>query len=1198
MILDGAMGTMIQGYGLTENDYRGEEFAGWEVPLKGCNDLLAITKPEVIADIHRQYLEAGADIITADSFNANGLSLADYGLKNYAYRIAEAAARVARTTADEYMKANPQDGVRFVSGSVGPSGKAASIATDMNDPALRETDFDALVAAFTPQIEGLVDGGADIIQLETFFDTLNCKAAIFAAGNVFASRGCRLPLIISGTLTNSGRTLSGQTVEAFYASVAHAEPLAIGFNCSFGAKQLLPYLERLSEVSEYPVSVYPNAGLPNLSGEYDETPAAMAAQVEEYLRQGLVNIVGGCCGTTPEHIREIAAVARHYPPRRLRTGERATMLAGLEPLVVDDTVGFVNVGERTNVAGSAKFARLVREERYEEALAVARTQIEGGAQVIDICFDDGMIDGPAAMRKFLNMSAAEPEIASVPVMIDSSSWEVLEQGLKCTQGKSIVNSISLKEGEETFLRRASLIRRYGAAAVVMLFDERGQADVYERKIEVAARAYRLLTENGFPAEDIIFDPNVLAVATGMPEHDVYARDFIRATEWIRTNLPGANVSGGISNLSFAFRGMDGIRRAMHSVFLYHGRRAGLNFGIVNPAMTDLYEDIDSELLALAEDVVLARRPDAAERLAAYASRTRGDRDSAVRLSSADSWRSLPASERIYQAMVKGIADHIEADALEAVADGMTPLDVIDACFMPSMEHVGELFGQGKMFLPQVVKTARVMKRGVGALAPLIENGGTAASKKEKALLATVKGDVHDIGKNIVSVVMSCNGYDIKDLGVMVECNDIVDAAVEWGADVIGLSALITPSLGEMIKVVKELQRRGLSIPILLGGATTSEVHTAVKIAPEYGGPVIHCRDASDNVVTLGKLFGPEREEFLSELNRKQAELRRVYESSHAEGRLLSLERARDNRHVKVAAEVVVPDFIGIKHFLDYPIEDVTPYIDWTYFLSSWGLKGRWPEILSSEEKGEEARRLVDDARRLLDRIVGEKLLTLNGVVGIVPAFSRGEDIVVTWEGYETLLPQLRNQSAGSAENLSLADYVMPEGRGADYVCLFAVSAGFGLGALVSGFRDSGDEYNAIMAKLLADRLAEAFAEVVHMAVRRELWGFENAEDGSVARVLAGDYQGARMAFGYPAVPDHSLKREVFRLLDVERITGMKLTDGFMIDPGESLCGLIFADRNIRYFDVGKIDERQLADYAQRRGIDAGEARRLLPKNIL
>lgn len=1199
LVLDGGLGTMIQPYRLSEADFRGEEFSSWGMPLKGCNDLLVLTRPDIIAEIHRKYLDAGADIITTDSFNANKVSLSDYGLQEYAYRIGRVAAETARGVADAYMRCH-EGTVRFVSGSVGPTSKSASIATDMNDTARREIGFMGLVDGYTPLIEGLIDGGADIIQLETFFDTLNCKAAIFAAEAVFADKGRRLPVIVSGTLTNSGRTLSGQTVEAFYTSVAHVRPLAVGFNCSFGARQLLPYLKRLADVSNYPISVYPNAGLPNLSGGYDESPRIMAAQVEEYLRQGLVNIVGGCCGTTPDHIREIAAVACKYKPRTSPEKRERTVLSGLEPLVIDENTNFINIGERTNVAGSAKFAKLIREERFDEALAIARGQIEGGAQVLDICFDDGLIEGVAAMRKFLNMAAAEPDIARVPVMIDSSSWEVLEAGLQCVQGKSIVNSISLKEGEQEFLRRAALIRRYGAAAVVMLFDERGQADRYERKIEVAARAYRLLTENGFPAEDVIFDPNVLAVATGIPEHDRYGRDFVDATRWIRDNLPGVNVSGGISNLSFAFRGIDKVRRAMHSVFLYHGKRAGLNLGIVNPAMIDLYDEIDAELLELSEDVVLARRDDAAERLASYAERIREDKDANAKSpSAAMEWRTGTTEERIRHAMVKGVADYIEQDALKAVGEGVAPLDIIDRYFMPAMERVGALFGEGKMFLPQVVKTARVMKKGVGALIPLIDGGSTGTSTKQKAVLATVKGDVHDIGKNIVSVVMSCNGYRIEDMGVMVECDDIVDAAIRHDADVVGLSALITPSLDEMIKIVKELERRGAKIPVIVGGATTSGVHTAVKIAPQYSGPVLYSRDASENVGMLGKLFGSGREEFLAKVKQEQEVIRRTYLATQAKKQLRTLDDARAHRHVKRPESVVVPEYVGVKHYFDYPIGDVIPYIDWSYFMASRGMKGHLPELLESPERGDETRKLMQDARVLLDRICREKLLSLRAVVGILPACGRGDDIVFASERGEFVLPQLRSQSADASENISLADYVMPCEAGVqDYLCAFASSAGFGLKELVEEFRSQGDEYNAIMVKLLADRLAEAFAEVIHLLVRRDLWGFTRGAVLTVDEVLAGKYPGERMAFGYAAVPDHSLKREVFDLLDVTQSTGMQLTGGFMIDPGESLCGLIFADRDISYFDIGKIDDAQLADYARRRGISEAAARSLLPKNIL
>lgn len=1194
VVLDGGLGTMVQRYELQEDDFRGDEFAAWEVPLKGCNDLLVLTRPDVIAAIHGKYLEAGADIITTDSFNANRLSLGDYGLQDYAYRISRAAAETARKVADEYGATTGTK--RFVSGSVGPTSKSASIAVDMDDTARREVSFNDLVAAYMPQIEGLIDGGADIIQLETFFDTLNSKAAIFAAEKAFDCKGRRLPVIVSGTLTNSGRTLSGQTVEAFYASVTHAEPLAVGFNCSFGAKQLLPYLKRLAEVSDYPISVYPNAGLPNLAGEYDESPEKMAVDVEEYLKSGLVNIIGGCCGTTPEHIREIANVARRYSPRRIEERSCSMILAGLEPLAVGDNTDFVSIGERTNVAGSAKFAKLIREGKYDEALSVARAQIEGGAQLIDICFDDGLINGVEAMTQYLRKTASEPEIARVPIMIDSSSWEVLEAGLQCVQGKSVINSISLKEGEAEFLRRAKLVRCYGAAAVVMLFDERGQADTYERKIEVAARAYSLLAGIGFPAEDIIFDPNVLAVATGIPEHDSYGRDFIYATRWIRDNLPGVSVSGGISNLSFAFRGIDKVRRAMHSVFLYHGKKAGLNFGIVNPAMTVTYDEIELELLELVEDVVLTRRHDAAERLAAYAERVKGDKESSPSGTLRnDEWRNASVGERIGYAMMKGIDDHIASDALEAAGQGMTPLQIIDGYFMPAMERVGEMFGEGRMFLPQVVKTARVMKKGVSALESLMsesdEGGG---AKKEKILIATVKGDVHDIGKNIVSVVMSCNGYRIKDMGVMVECDDIVDAAERWGADAIGLSALITPSLEEMIKVVQELQRRGLKIPVILGGATTSGVHTALKIAPEYSGLVVHGRDASENVVILGRLFGEDRAQYAESVRNHQEELRNIYEASYEGRSLRTLEEARANRHIKDESIIIVPKKTGITVFDDFSVCEVEKYIDWRYFLTAWGFKGRIEELACSCEKGDEVRRVMADAHSLLKRIKAEKLLTLRAVVGIFPAKGSSEDIVISTPLGGVTLPQLRNQSAAAAENLSLADYVASEG---DYVCAFALSAGFGLSEFTERLRAAGDEYNAILAKLLADRLTEALGEAVHSIVRRELWGFEKGVQLKSEDALSGKYEGRRMAFGYPAVPDHSLKKEAFTLLGAEELTGMTLTDNYMITPGESVCGLIFADPTMRYFDIGHIDAGQLEDYARRRGISIEEARRLMPNNV-
>lgn len=1201
LVLDGGLGTLIQGYGLTEADFRGEGFASWPVPLKGCNDLLVLTRPDVIGDIHRRYLEAGADIITTDTFSASSVALADYGLQDYAYEISRSGAEVARAAADEFTRRDPRK-PRYVAGSVGPTNSTASIASDMDNTALRGITFDELTKAYARQMEGLIDGGADIIQLETFFDTLNAKAAIFAAETVFGEKGVRLPMIISGTLTNSGRTLSGQTVEAFYESVKHASPLAVGFNCSFGARQLMTYLERLSCICGQAVSAYPNAGLPNVSGGYDETPAMMAADVEQYMRQGLINIIGGCCGTTPGHIAAIAEAAGRYAPRTIPDVPQKTVLSGLEPLIIDENSNFINIGERTNVAGSAKFARLIREDRYEEALSIARRQIEDGAAIIDICFDDGMIDGPAVMTKFLNMAAAEPEIARVPFMLDSSSWDTLEAGLKCVQGKSIVNSISLKEGTGEFLKRARLIRHYGAAAVVMLFDENGQADTFERKIEVADRAYRLLTENGFPPEDIVFDPNVLAVATGMPEHDSYALDFIRATGWIKENLPHVNISGGVSNLSFSFRGIDKIRRAMHSVFLYHSIKAGMNMGIVNPAMTVPYNEIEPQLLELCTDVILNRRPDAGERLALCAEKIKSAETGEKPAGTADiAWRGLPVAERISHAMLKGISDHIEADAVEAYGETKDPLAVIDGMFMPPMEKVGELFGSGMMFLPQVVKTARVMRKGVGALTPFIESGQTAGnSGKEKIVIATVKGDVHDIGKNIVSVVMSCNGYRITDLGVMVEGDTIVETAIREKADAIALSGLITPSLDEMIKVLRELERRGRRIPVFVGGATTSGLHTAVRMAPEYSGPVIHSGDASENVALLGKLFGPGREDFLKGIREKQEKLRAAYLASTAGNALKTIVEARANGHTKRRKDIAVPPRPDIKVFDGYPIDEVVKYIDWTYFFTSWDLKGKYPEILESPSQGEEARRLLSDAKSLLGKIKKEKLLKLNGVAGVFPAVGRGDDIVIfPGDRREIILPQLRNQNPAAGRNLSLADYVAEEAadRGTDYIAAFAVSAGIGLDQLAGKFRREGDDYSAIMAKLVADRLTEAFVEALHEHVRRTLWGFEKGAEFSPEDILSEKYRGLRMAFGYPAAPDHSLKKEVFELLSATRNTGLVLNESYMIEPAESLCGLIFADKDIHYFDVGRIGEDQIKDYADRRGITVEEVRRLLPKNV-
>ncbi len=1189
LLLDGGMGTMIQRYGFTEEDFRGDRFRGQPGRLKGCNDLLTLTQSNAVRAIHEKYLAAGADIITTDSFNANAISLRDYSLEEHAYEISRAAARIARSAADAFTARNPQR-PRFVGGSVGPSSHTLSLSSKVDDPAARELTFAKLESAYYDQLCGLLDGGVDLVMLETFFDTLNAKAAIHAAERCFDKRGTRLPVMVSGTLTPSGRTLSGQTVEAFYASVAHVGPIAVSLNCSFGARQLLPYIERLAAVAECRVAAYPNAGLPNVMGGYDETPQMFAKDVGEYLRRGLVNIVGGCCGTTPEHIFELRKIADRYAPRPLPEPRHETVLSGLEPLRIVPESNFVNAGERTNVAGSARFARLIREGDYRQAMSVARAQVEAGAQVIDVCMDDGLIDGPAAMRTFLNLAASEPEIARVPVMIDSSKWETLAAGLECVQGKAVVNSISLKEGEAEFLRQAREIRRYGAAAVVMLFDERGQADTFERKTEVARRAYDLLVSDGFPAEEIIFDPNILAVATGIAEHDGYAKAFIDATRWIKQHLPRAKVSGGVSNLSFAFRGNNAVREAMHAAFLYHAIAAGMDMGIVNPQMLKVYNDIEPELLERVEDVILCRRPDAAERLARYAQHVQ--QESGTDTSQApDAWRAGSLEERIAHAMLRGTDDFIEADALEAMHALGDPLAVIGLLLMPAMERVGALFGEGKMFLPQVVKTARVMKRAVAALTPHIRPGSEERQAAGKVLIATVKGDVHDIGKNIVAVVMACNGYSIRDLGVMVDAQRIADEAAAWDADCICLSGLITPSLDEMIRVCEELERRGMHIPVIIGGATTSDLHTAVKIAPVYSGAVVHSSDASRNTQLLAELLGPQREDYERRLRAEQEELRAKYLADERRSSLLTLAEARRNRPAAVHAPAA-PLHPGRMVFPDYDVANVEPYIDWNFFFPAWELKGHYPEILDHPEKGAEARKLLSDAQALLGRIRDERLLTLQGVAGIFPARAEGDDIMIADpKGREHRLAMLRNQTRG-AENRSLADFIAPEG---DWIGCFALTAGVGLEKLTARFREAGDDYSAIMAKLLADRLTEAFAEAVHLFVRRQMWGYDKGPMPTPAEVIRGCYRGRRMAFGYPATPDHSLKGEVFDLLGVERTTSMRLTENWMIDPGEALCGLFLADAD--YFAVGTIDDEQLRDYARRRELEPDTVRRIIPNNL-
>lgn len=1206
LILDGATGTYLQQLSLTEEDFRGERFKNHSVPLKGCNDVLCLTQPHIIERMHRDYLDAGADIIETNTFNCNRFSLADYGLEDLVYDISKASAQCARRAVSHAI----------VAGSMGPTNRTASMSADVNDPARRDVTFQQLYDTYHEQARGLIDGGADVLLIETIFDTLNAKAAMKAITDLSEERGIDIPIMVSGTLSDaSGRTLSGQTVEAFVASLTHGNLLSIGLNCGFGARQLLPWLRRMAEIAPCPISVHPNAGLPNVMGGYDETPETFAKAAEEFLASavsatdgstasGLVNIYGGCCGTTPAHIKALAEVAKHHSPRPLTTPStnnqqpttpnpqpQASTLSGLEPLRLCPATGFVNIGERTNVAGSAKFKKLIQEKKYDDALSVARNQVENGAQVIDICMDDGLIDGVEAMTTFLNLIASEPEIARVPVMIDSSKWDILKAGLQCVQGKSIVNSISLKEGEEKFIAKARHIHSMGAAAVVMLFDENGQADTYGRKVSVARRAYSLLRANGFPGEDIIFDPNVLAVATGMPEHDDYGRAFIEACRTIHNEMPEVHLSGGISNLSFSFRGNNAIRQAMHSVFLYHAIHAGLDMSIVNPAMTTIYTDIPEDMLHAVEDVILHRDEGASERLIDFAQRFKEAEDArkaeaegngnAAAGKPADDWRTAPLHDRISHAMLKGVTDHIEADTEEAYQEAGTALAVIDNYLMPAMEKVGKLFGEGKMFLPQVVKSARVMKKAVAILEPYMQatadnpqptthNQQPSAAQPTTIIMATVKGDVHDIGKNIVGVVTQCNGYEVNDLGVMVDTDTIINAAIEHNAAVIGLSGLITPSLDEMIRTVKELQRRGMTTPVIIGGATTSALHTAVKMAPEYpDGIIIHAHAAADNPAIIRRLLSDDSEEYIAELKAQQRIIRENYIKGEADKKpLLTIEEARSRRHVKRAEEVAIPSAEAMKplhsdnHSLLHPkggclcCDPLVPLINWQFFFSAWGMKGHFPELLDDKEKGGEAQKLYRDAQQLLEKMIRLRLLRLQMKAQILPAYADGDDIIITAaDGKDYRLPMQRSRK-DETETKCLADYLLQKQSGGepptDFVCPFVVSAGVGLTEMQERYRADGDEYHAIMAKLLADRLTEAMAEKLSIDIRNTLhWGNSNI----------------RMAFGYGSCPDHSTKRQVFSILGVGESTGLTLTDTYMINPGESICGLIFANTPEKYFNV-------------------------------
>lgn len=1216
LILDGGMGTMVQGFKLTEKDYRGEQFADWPSDLRGNNDLLCITRPDVIKNIHRQYLDAGADIFTTNTFNANAISMEDYGMQSHVRDINLAAGRLAREVADGYMKEHP-DRVIFVAGSVGPTNKTASMSPDVSDPAFRAVSYMDLYTAYKEQIEALVDGGVDIIIFETTFDTLNVKAGLEAADTALKEKGMDLPIMLSLTLSaQGGRTLSGQTLAACLASVQHTNIVSVGLNCSFGAADMKPYLVELAKHAPYFISAYPNAGLPNSFGAYDETPEKMAGHVKPFIEEELVNILGGCCGTTPAHIAQYPALVKGAKPHVPVAKPDCLWLSGLELLEVKPENNFVNVGERCNVAGSRKFLRLIKEEKYEEALTIARKQVEDGAQVIDINMDDGMLDAVKEMTTFLNLVASEPDICRVPVMIDSSKWEVIEKGLMCVQGKSIVNSISLKEGEEAFLQHALRIKQLGAAAVVMAFDEKGQADTFERKIAVCERAYKLLREKiDFDPNGIIFDPNVLAIATGMEEHNGYGLDFIRAVEWIKKNLPGAKVSGGVSNLSFSFRGNNYVREAMHAVFLYHAIAKGMDMGIVNPSSAVLYEDIEPSFRTLLEDVILARRPEAAEELISFAQNLQVKSETGSTEEKHEEWREHSLKERLEYALIKGIGDHLEADLQEALQVYPRAVDIIDGPLMSGMNKVGDLFGAGKMFLPQVVKTARTMKKAVAILQPAIEAEKTASNsmKAGKVVFATVKGDVHDIGKNIVSIVLACNNYEVIDLGVMVPADLIIKTAIKEQPDFVCLSGLITPSLEEMTHVVTEMQKAGMTIPVMVGGATTSKIHTALKIAPHYKSPVIHVLDASQNPLVAAKMLNPDTHDaYVEQLYQEYEALR----ASMAKKKdvLVPLAEAR-TKHPVIdwsAYSPVVPAQSGVQVIPHIPLEEIIPYIHWTFFFAAWKLNGRFSEITkihgcdacraswlagfpeADRSKAAEAMQLYKDAVKLLDRLVEMKAEYCKAVYGFFPANSEGDNIRMG----QVSIPLLRQQAKKEEDVYkSLSDYVLPASEGrTDYVGAFVVTAGVGAEYLKEKLEAEGDTYNSMLLQTLTDRLAEAVAEYLHEKVRKEYWGYAPDESLSVEDLYRVKYQGIRPAVGYPSLPDQLLNYTLDNLLDMSQI-GVKLTENGAMYPTATVSGFYFAHPSSQYFMIGSIDEEQMNDYAARRNLSEAEARKLLSRNI-
>jgi len=1207
LVLDGAMGTMIQRYKLEEKDYRGERFADWSRDLKGANDLLVLTQPRIIRDIHAAYLEAGADIIETNTFNAQSVSLADYRMESLSYELNKEGARLARGVADEFEKKNPQR-PRFVAGSISSTTRSASVVTDLANPASRNVTFDDLVAAYTDSVRGLVDGGADLLLVETQIDTLNCKAALYAIDQYFEGTGQRIPLMVSATIADaSGRTLSGQNAEAFWNAIAHSRPLSVGINCALGVAQLRQHIEEISRVANVHISSHPNAGLPNEFGGYDDTPEYMAENIRDWAQSGFLNIIGGCCGTTPAHISAIAKAVSDVRPRAIPVIEPACRLAGNDPLNIDPGTLFVNVGERTNVTGSAVFKKMILNNEYEKATQVARQQVENGAQVIDINMDEAMLDGETAMHTFVNLVVADPAISRVPIMIDSSKWDVIETGLKCIPGKPVVNSISLKEGEEKFLEQARACRRYGAAVVVMAFDETGQADTLARKQEICARSYKLLTEKvGFPAEDIIFDPNIFAIATGIEEHSNYAVDFIDATRWIKQNLPHSLISGGVSNVSFSFRGNNPVREAIHSVFLYHAIQAGMDMGIVNAGALAVYEDIPSELRERVEDVVLNRRADAAERLIEIAPKYAGKGEAAKGPDLA--WREKPVAERISHALVHGIDEFIEADTETARQEFARPIEVIEGPLMAGMNVVGDLFGAGKMFLPQVVKSARVMKKAVAHLVPYIEAEKTAGSRpKGKILMATVKGDVHDIGKNIVGVVLACNNYEVIDLGVMVPAAKILDEAKQHNADIIGLSGLITPSLDEMAHVAKEMQRQNFKTPLLIGGATTSRVHTAVKIAPGYEKPVVWVKDASRAVGVASSLLSDNlRAGFLAKHQAEYDEVRARHAGKSAQTRMLSLAEARANK-TKIdwtAYTPPAPGRLGVQTLKNYPLDELVRYIDWTPFFITWELHGKYPAILTDEKVGPEATRLFDDAQTMIKRLIADRSLAANGVIGLFPANSVNDDDIEVYvdesrQSRRATLHSLRQQDEKppGKPNRALADFIAPKECGKkDYLGAFVVGIA-GAEELAQRYAADKDDYNAILVKALADRLAEAFAERLHERVRKEFWGYSKTEQFGNESLIREEYQGIRPAPGYPACPDHTEKEQLFNLIDATKHAGVRLTESYAMLPAASVSGLYFSHPEARYFAVGKLGKDQIADYAQRKGMDRATVEKWLSPNL-